>query len=437
MSRVLLAFTSTLLLAACSGTRPGGAGAAPRTAVSTGTLASGGQIDLDVEVRAGDALAVRLESAAFDSFLRVVGPDGSELTNDDYGAAGVRDAFVYARTPAPGTWRVEGRSYVDGGEGAYRLVTVAGAPVEIRGTLAAPDPAAPGRSYADAATVAARPGDLVVADLATGDGLDGYVYAVAADGGRFENDDWESSREQAVAGLVAGRGPVTVVATAFGAGAEGTYTLYVLAPSGDARPAPGSAVAAALGGASDGERTGDSADDDAPADEPVAFPMPVPRTGGTDRDDTAFGEVFDQLTTSAPDNFGALVGAETGDPDDLGRHDASVALDGALESYFSRDALSGDFTFVGVYADDLPSEAEADAVVDGLIDRLNTVPFACDPYTSATDRTVSFTVWLVSASAEPACAGHRVEVQAFSFPDFSGSGRGDTWNVAFRIRKTQ
>lgn len=425
MTRLLLVLAPTLLLAACSGTRTAGTGEAPRTAISTGTLASDGQINLDIEVRPGDALAVYLESAAFDSYLRVFGPSGAELSNDDYGGAGVRDAFVYARTPAPGTWRVVGTAYNGSGAGAYRLVAVTGAPVEVRGTLAATDPTAPGRSFADAVVVAANPGDLVVADLGTGEGLDGYVYAVAADGGRFENDDWESSRQQAVVAIAAGRGPVTVVATALGVGTEGRYTLRVLAPSGEVSVAPASAVAAAL--------------DLAPAPPtPEATrlpppPAPSPRPS-SERDDAAFGEAFNDLTTSVPNNFAGLVGAEANDEDDPSRYDARVRIDGALDSYFSIEPFSGDFTYVAVYGDDLASEADAEAVVTSLTTRMETVPFRCDPYVQEVDRSSTNTISVYASDNSAAeCQGHTVEIHSFLVPSFTGD---DTWNVVFRIRKT-
>ena len=90
---------------------------------------------------------------------------------------------------------------------------------------------------------------------------------------------------------------------------------------------------------------------------------------------------------------------------------------------------------IAVYGDDLASEANAEAVVASLTTRMATVPFTCDLHVQETDRSSAGTVSVFGpANSAPECQSHTAGIHAFAVPSFTGD---DTWNVAFRIRKTQ
>ncbi|MDT8340621.1 MAG: PPC domain-containing protein, partial [Longimicrobiales bacterium] len=68
---------------------------------------------------AGDRVELVLESAWFDAYLKVFGPDGALLAEDDDGMGGT-DAYLEVVLPADGDYRVEATSFQPG-LGAYRL----------------------------------------------------------------------------------------------------------------------------------------------------------------------------------------------------------------------------------------------------------------------------------------------------------------------------
>ncbi len=61
-----------------------------------------------------------LTSTAFDTYLWLIGPDGSSLVQDDDGGEGTNSRFSYTTT-ASGTYTVRVNSYDGSGRGAYSL----------------------------------------------------------------------------------------------------------------------------------------------------------------------------------------------------------------------------------------------------------------------------------------------------------------------------
>jgi len=61
-----------------------------------------------------------LQSTAFDTYLWLIGPDGSSLVQDDDGGDGTNSRFSYTTT-ASGTYTVRANSYDGDGRGAYTM----------------------------------------------------------------------------------------------------------------------------------------------------------------------------------------------------------------------------------------------------------------------------------------------------------------------------
>jgi len=61
-----------------------------------------------------------MQSETFDTYLWLVGPDGSALVQDDDGGEGTNSRFSYTTT-ASGTYTVRANSYDGAGRGAYTL----------------------------------------------------------------------------------------------------------------------------------------------------------------------------------------------------------------------------------------------------------------------------------------------------------------------------
>ncbi|MEM9196072.1 MAG: hypothetical protein AAGF12_43305, partial [Myxococcota bacterium] len=77
----------------------------------------------EIAVSEGDRLRVDLASEAFDPFLEIVLPEGGALVNDDW--EGDRNlSRVEFVASASGILKLRVRSYVAGGQGAYRVRVV-------------------------------------------------------------------------------------------------------------------------------------------------------------------------------------------------------------------------------------------------------------------------------------------------------------------------
>ncbi|MBX3273371.1 MAG: PPC domain-containing protein [Sandaracinaceae bacterium] len=61
-----------------------------------------------------------MTSTAFDTYLWLIGPDGSSLVQDDDGGEGTNSRFSYTTT-ASGRYTIRANSFNDEGRGAYTL----------------------------------------------------------------------------------------------------------------------------------------------------------------------------------------------------------------------------------------------------------------------------------------------------------------------------
>ena len=76
--------------------------------------------DFAVEVAGGEALDVELQSESFDAFLRVTGPNGFHVENDDADADNL-DSHIHAEGLAEGQYIVQVSGYEPNSEGEYTL----------------------------------------------------------------------------------------------------------------------------------------------------------------------------------------------------------------------------------------------------------------------------------------------------------------------------
>ncbi len=72
------------------------------------------------EAGEGWTITGSMTSDAFDTYLWLIGPDGSALVQDDDGGDGTNSMFSYTTT-ASGTYTVRANSYDGAGRGAYTL----------------------------------------------------------------------------------------------------------------------------------------------------------------------------------------------------------------------------------------------------------------------------------------------------------------------------
>lgn len=83
--------------------------------------------DYPVELGAGQTVIAELTSVAFDSYLWLIGPDGSSLAQDDDSGGGTNSRLTYTTTRA-GSYVFRANSYDGNGRGPYTLTIRAQAP---------------------------------------------------------------------------------------------------------------------------------------------------------------------------------------------------------------------------------------------------------------------------------------------------------------------
>ena len=76
--------------------------------------------ELKILVREGWTIRVSMTSIDFDTYLWLIGPDGSSLVQDDDGGEGLNSRFTY-RAERSGEYTIRANSYDGAGRGAYVL----------------------------------------------------------------------------------------------------------------------------------------------------------------------------------------------------------------------------------------------------------------------------------------------------------------------------
>ena len=195
--------------------------------------------------RAGQRIRVSLTSDDFDTVLRLTGPGGFELENDDE-PGGSLNSLIDARLPADGRYELVVSSYADQGSGAFRLATMdpvnpasgevraiaLGEPV--RGLLARSDERSMTGQLVDYYAFAGSAGQRVTFDLGS-DEIDTALTVYLPDGRQESNDDFEfpDSTNSRMSITLPIDGTYHVAASSFGREESGRYTLSL----SDADPA--------------------------------------------------------------------------------------------------------------------------------------------------------------------------------------------------------
>ncbi len=203
----------------------------------TGTLGAGSShrdadIPYDaykVELAEGQKVNVHLESAAFDTYLIVVGPGDARYENDDFGSTSASEiAFV---APRAGTYTVWASTYDNTGAGDYSLTITPGgvARVEtVEGRLDPNDTPLPKGEYADTLERAIEAGAPFDVELRSY-GFDGYLVLRAPSGTWYRNDDdGDDTSRSRLADIAPEAGTWTIIVTSVSPDEFGAYDLRIL-----------------------------------------------------------------------------------------------------------------------------------------------------------------------------------------------------------------
>ncbi len=211
-----------------------------------------------MEGRAGQRVRVSLNSARFDTVLRMTGPDGFETENDDAPGGQSLDSLIDAVLPADGTYRLIVSAYADEGGGGFSLATMDPtnpAPGGARavalgetanGMLTQSDDRAFDGGFVDYYAFAGRAGQRVTFDLGSSE-IDTTLAIFLPNGREEANDDFRASdgTDSRLSITLPETGTYHVAASSFSPGETGGYSLSlreadanvrtVRPPSGNAR----------------------------------------------------------------------------------------------------------------------------------------------------------------------------------------------------------
>jgi len=195
---------------------------------------------------AGDRVSIELTSGNFDTYLYLVGPNGSLVTENDDGGAGTDSRIPpdsgYYTLPATGTYVIEATSYEAGRTGAYALTLTVQAqgcqirpivPGSVTGALTTDDCRSPLRGsnyYADRYSFTGTAGDRVSIELSSGN-FDTYLYLIGPGGSVVaENDDGGAGSDSRIPPgsgyyTLPGAGTYVIEATSLRSEITGSYRL--------------------------------------------------------------------------------------------------------------------------------------------------------------------------------------------------------------------
>lgn len=191
------------------------------------------------DVEAGQHATIDLNSADFDTYLKLEGVGDGSWENDDHANDPGHSRLAITLTE-PGTYTVLATSYEAKETGSYRLLIRRGPPPpeplkvdrkEHQGTLAKGDEALDDGELTDAYTIEAEAGDQVTISMRS-EAFDTYLMLVqegVEDGLVVQNDDAaedDPTWSQIIQTLPAA-GAYTVYATSYEAGETGGYSLSI------------------------------------------------------------------------------------------------------------------------------------------------------------------------------------------------------------------
>ncbi|RIV88149.1 hypothetical protein D2V17_08150 [Aurantiacibacter xanthus] len=192
-----------------------------------------------IEADAGQSLRLALASDEFDTLLRVEGPGGFSVENDDDPAGSTLNSLVETTLPQAGTYRVVVASYSESGLGSYRLDSSGAASSAsggftrltlgrtVNGSLASGDETISSGEYVDAYTFDGQRGQRVTFDMTSSE-FDTYLSLLMPGGGSEANDDragGDGETNSRLTVTLPETGAYTLVATSYQGGETGRYTI--------------------------------------------------------------------------------------------------------------------------------------------------------------------------------------------------------------------
>lgn len=226
--------------------------------LTAGDYLSGGQRvkAYTLEGTQGAPVTIDLVSETFDSYLHLLGPDGTEVETDD-DSGGACHARISTFLPADGTYRIVAAS-LSGDTGAFTLSVGqqqrppatgecgAGAyeedvlshlasiePVgsislgqEIEGSLGAGDPEMTDGSFVEAYRLTGEPGQVVFVD-AMSRAFDTLLFAVAPDESDYVSDDDSGGACNSRLQITLEAEPHLLIVNSISSDGEGSFTLAV------------------------------------------------------------------------------------------------------------------------------------------------------------------------------------------------------------------
>lgn len=206
---------------------------------------------------AGESVTIAMTSDDFDTYLELLGPDGTQVTFNDDGGQGLNSLIENFTLPATGEYTIIARSFGNRGEGSYTLSLAQGS------ASPGPTPTAAGGgsggSIAYGQSVAAmlnedqhlwtfngREGDVVTIAMTSRD-FDTYLELLGPNGQQVAfNDDGGQGLNSLIEDFtLPTSGTFTIVARSFGNRGRGDYTLSL--STGTAQPPPQGSGTIAIG----------------------------------------------------------------------------------------------------------------------------------------------------------------------------------------------
>jgi hypothetical protein len=180
-----------------------------------------------LQLTVGERLLATLRSEAFDAYLILEAPDGTELENDDYGES--NDARFDVLIDQAGEWRLKVTSYEEGEEGEYLLV-INRERLRLHdtyhGALEEGDPASIKGELYDRYFLQVEANERILVSLRS-DEFDTFL-AVKTPAGTVEvNDDYASEDESRIDVVAPQAGAYEIYATSFMTRETGAYTLQI------------------------------------------------------------------------------------------------------------------------------------------------------------------------------------------------------------------
>lgn len=186
-----------------------------------------------------------LSSDAFDTVLRIEGPDGFSAENDDSAAGSTLNSLLDTNLPRAGTYRVIVTAYGSGGLGDYRLEAGGGSGAaalsagagtlvlgnEVIGSLASGDDTISSGEFTDTYRFDGSRGQRVTFDMVSSE-FDTYLSLLFPGGGQEENDDragGEGGTDSRLTVTLPEDGIYQLVATSYQPGESGNYAISMRA----------------------------------------------------------------------------------------------------------------------------------------------------------------------------------------------------------------